>query len=271
MKINKAFKTKRFNDPKVEVEKGKRKLPDETTEPQHNAHREATTGWQPDLPHNDSALLFQQKEMSKRLTNKNNKDAARIKDLMDETYTHRRKLINDGADVFTIKEEYAALFCIEELENEFTRLTGVNMDATFLKKFPSMATRLVAYANSSLMYSVVEGVMLLEVNELCQAMCMLFECYCALNFQYPKSKVNGGIVGTLSFIQHCLFGIKDGEKVLGCVESWLQWFSNSAISCSIITCELIWFVLVDVYILQKKNYLFCFVLYIESLNNLDQT
>ena len=55
---------------------------------------------------------------------------------MDETYDHRRKLINDGADVSTIKEQYAALFCIEELYNEFNRLTGVNMDATFLKKFP---------------------------------------------------------------------------------------------------------------------------------------
>ena len=50
-------------------------------------------------------------------------------------------------------------------------------------------------------------------------MCMLFACYYALNFQYPKSKVNGGIVGTLPFIQHCLFGIKDGENVLGRVES----------------------------------------------------
>ena len=85
IKINKAFKTKRFKDPKVEVEKGKRKLPDETTEPQHNAHREETPGWQPDVPHNDSALLFQQKEMIKRLTNKKHKDDPQIKDFMDET------------------------------------------------------------------------------------------------------------------------------------------------------------------------------------------
>ena len=148
MKINNALKTKRFKDPKVEVKKRKRKLQDETTEPQYNVHRGEIPGWQPDLPHNDSALLSQQKEMMKRLTNKKNKDTAQIKDLMDETYAHRRKLINDGADVSTIKEQYAALFCIEELYNEFNRLTGVNMDATFLKKFPSVATRLVAHANA---------------------------------------------------------------------------------------------------------------------------
>ena len=96
------------------------------------------------------------------------------------------------------------------------------LDGVAAKAFSTAPVMVICGRNlwiSSLMYIVAEGVILLEVNELCQAMCMLFACYYALNFQYPKSKVNGGIVGTLSFIQHCLFGVKDGERVLGRVES----------------------------------------------------
>ena len=72
---------------------------------------------------------------------------------------------------------------------------------------------------SNLVYIVADGEVLLEVHEVCQAMCLLFAFYYVLNFEYPKSKENGSLVGTLSFLQKCVFEIKDGEKVLGRVET----------------------------------------------------
>ncbi len=71
--------------------------------------------------------------------------------------------------------------------------------------------------DTSLVYLVVDGTVLLEVNELCQAWSILFALFYILNYQYPKA--DGGIICTMTFVQKCIFGIRDKVKVPGRVET----------------------------------------------------
>ena len=81
-KLNNALKGKRQADPGVQVRKRKREAKDTSFEPEV---KRAETGWQPELPREDGALLFQQKEMMRRESTKKEKNKEKIKDLMDAT------------------------------------------------------------------------------------------------------------------------------------------------------------------------------------------
>ncbi len=73
--------------------------------------------------------------------------------------------------------------------------------------------------STTLFYIVVDQQAILQVNEMCQAMCMLFATYYVLNYQYPKpSKRHSGINCTMTFLQKCIFKIKDKLKIPSRVE-----------------------------------------------------
>ena len=74
--------------------------------------------------------------------------------------------------------------------------------------------------SNSLVCIVADGEVLLGLHEVCQTSCTWsLPFYYVFNCEYPKSKENGSLIGSLSFLQKRVFEIKDGENVLGRVET----------------------------------------------------
>ena len=78
--------------------------------------------WQPDdLPEESCKKL---REIMGREYTKKEKDRAKIKGMMERTFSFRRTLINSQAAVSKTTEDYPCLLLLEELEHEFYRLVG---------------------------------------------------------------------------------------------------------------------------------------------------
>lgn len=145
-KINNGLKSLRAKDPEVVVHTRKRKAAAKSND--EPPAKRGEVSWQPALPHSDDILLFQQKELMKRDSSRANKDIDKIKELMMQTYAHRRHFINDGPKITDIMDEYPALFSIQEVSHEFHRLMHIDLDHAFFTTYPSIAAKLVLHAGN---------------------------------------------------------------------------------------------------------------------------
>lgn len=148
-KLNNGLKALRAKDPEHKSPNRKKRNATGPCEDEPLVKR-GEVSWQPPLPHTDEVLLIQQKEVLKREHTKKEgcKDLGKIKELMTQTYGHRREFINGEPDVREVMEAYPALFTIPEITHEFQQLMHIDLDEVFLGKYPTTAAKLVLHASN---------------------------------------------------------------------------------------------------------------------------